>query len=142
MTAANGGLRSLQLRPGARADGRYYIAEGSHLRLFDKLGAHPIHHEGADGVHFAVWAPNAKRRVSRGRRFQRLGRPPPSAALFAATRASGKSSCPTSGGASYKFEIIGADGTLQPLKADPFAFAFGTAPGDRLDHRRPGAAGP
>ena len=39
----------------------YYIAEGSHLRLFDKLGAHLLHHEGADGVHFAVWAPNARR---------------------------------------------------------------------------------
>ena len=39
----------------------YYIAEGSHLRLFDKLGAHLIDHEGASGVHFAVWAPNAKR---------------------------------------------------------------------------------
>jgi 1,4-alpha-glucan branching enzyme len=39
----------------------YYIREGSHLRLFDKLGAHPLHHEGADGVHFAVWAPNARR---------------------------------------------------------------------------------
>ena len=39
----------------------YYIREGSHLRLFDKMGAHLIHHEGADGVHFAVWAPNARR---------------------------------------------------------------------------------
>ena len=39
----------------------YYMREGSHLRLFDKMGAHPIHHEGADGVHFAVWAPNARR---------------------------------------------------------------------------------
>ena len=38
----------------------YYIGEGTHLRLFDKLGAHPIGHEGADGVHFAVWAPNAR----------------------------------------------------------------------------------
>ena len=27
----------------------YYIAEGSHLRLFDKLGAHIIDHEGATG---------------------------------------------------------------------------------------------
>ena len=25
----------------------YYIAEGSHLRLFDKMGAHPLDHEGA-----------------------------------------------------------------------------------------------
>ena len=39
----------------------YYMREGTHLRLFDKLGAHAIHHEGADGVHFAVWAPNARR---------------------------------------------------------------------------------
>jgi 1,4-alpha-glucan branching enzyme len=39
----------------------YYIREGSHLRLFDKMGAHVIEHEGAAGVHFAVWAPNARR---------------------------------------------------------------------------------
>ena len=39
----------------------YFIAEGSHLRLFDKLGAHLISHEGASGAHFAVWAPNARR---------------------------------------------------------------------------------
>ena len=39
----------------------YYMGEGSHLRLFDKMGAHPISHEGANGVHFAVWAPNARR---------------------------------------------------------------------------------
>ena len=38
----------------------FLIAEGTHLRLFDKLGAHMIHHQGADGVHFAVWAPNAR----------------------------------------------------------------------------------
>ncbi|MCX7865382.1 MAG: 1,4-alpha-glucan branching enzyme, partial [Novosphingobium sp.] len=35
------------------------IAQGTHFRLFDKLGAHLIDHEGASGVHFAVWAPNA-----------------------------------------------------------------------------------
>ena len=39
----------------------FLINEGTHQRLFDKLGAHLIHHEGADGVHFAVWAPNAQR---------------------------------------------------------------------------------
>ena len=38
----------------------FLIAEGTHLRLFDKLGAHLIEHEGATGVHFAVWAPNAR----------------------------------------------------------------------------------
>jgi 1,4-alpha-glucan branching enzyme len=39
----------------------YYVAEGTHLRLYDKLGAHPVTHEGIAGVLFAVWAPNAKR---------------------------------------------------------------------------------
>src|SRR5690606_37609167 len=37
------------------------MAQGTHFRLFDKLGAHLIEHEGAQGVHFAVWAPNAQR---------------------------------------------------------------------------------
>ena len=39
----------------------YLIAEGTHLRLYDRLGAHQISHEGATGIHFAVWAPNARR---------------------------------------------------------------------------------
>jgi hypothetical protein len=38
----------------------FLIVEGTHHRLFDKLGAHVIDHEGARGVHFAVWAPNAR----------------------------------------------------------------------------------
>lgn len=39
----------------------YLIAEGAHLRLWDRMGAHPMTHEGAKGVHFAVWAPAASR---------------------------------------------------------------------------------
>ncbi|MFV0114190.1 GlgB N-terminal domain-containing protein, partial [Staphylococcus aureus] len=37
------------------------MVEGTHKRLYDKLGAHEIEHEGATGIHFAVWAPNAQR---------------------------------------------------------------------------------
>ena len=37
----------------------YLINEGTHHRLYDKLGAHLIEHEGTAGTHFAVWAPNA-----------------------------------------------------------------------------------
>ena len=99
----------------------YYIAEGSHLRLFDKLGAHVIKHEGATGVHFAVWAPNA-RRVSvvgdfndwDGRRHTMRDR-----------RDTGiwEVFIPDIGaGRPYKYEIIGPDGVRLPLKADPFAF--------------------
>lgn len=34
---------------------------GTHYEIYNKLGAHVIEHEGVMGVHFAVWAPNAKR---------------------------------------------------------------------------------
>ena len=99
----------------------YYIAEGSHLRLFDKLGAHIIDHEGARGVHFAVWAPNA-RRVSvvgdfndwDGRRHTMRHRLDTGIwEIFVPDIEAGRA---------YKFEIIGAQGERRPLKADPFAF--------------------
>ncbi|HXJ93463.1 MAG TPA: 1,4-alpha-glucan branching protein GlgB [Terriglobia bacterium] len=35
--------------------------EGTHYRLYDKLGAHPITWNGVEGTYFAVWAPNAER---------------------------------------------------------------------------------
>jgi len=35
--------------------------EGTHLRLFDKLGAHLTTVDGVAGTYFAVWAPNAER---------------------------------------------------------------------------------
>jgi 1,4-alpha-glucan branching enzyme len=98
----------------------YFIREGSHLRLFDKMGAHPIRHQGVDGFHFAVWAPNA-RRVSvvgdfndwDGRRHvMRLRRDTGIWEIFAPD---------VRAGASYKFEIIGPQGELLPLKADPYA---------------------
>ena len=39
----------------------HLFGEGKHLRIYDKLGAHPIVHEGKRGMAFAVWAPNADR---------------------------------------------------------------------------------
>jgi len=98
----------------------YYIAEGSHLRLFDKLGAHQIHHEGASGFNFAVWAPNA-RRVSvvgdfndwDGRRHtMRLRRDTGIWEVFIPDLGPGRP---------YKYEIVGVEGDLLPLKADPWA---------------------
>jgi len=37
----------------------YLFNEGSHLRLYEKLGSHAGVVDGVAGVHFAVWAPNA-----------------------------------------------------------------------------------
>ncbi len=38
----------------------YLFNEGSHLRLWEKLGAHPGREGDADGTRFAVWAPDAR----------------------------------------------------------------------------------
>ena len=38
----------------------YLLREGTHGRLYECLGAHPTVVDGVSGVHFAVWAPNAK----------------------------------------------------------------------------------
>jgi 1,4-alpha-glucan branching enzyme len=38
----------------------YLFNEGSHTRLYGKLGAHPHIENSVAGTHFAVWAPGAK----------------------------------------------------------------------------------
>src|SRR3982751_4360359 len=38
----------------------YLLGEGTHRRIYDKLGAHPMTLDGVDGVAFVVLAPNAK----------------------------------------------------------------------------------
>ncbi len=39
----------------------YWFNEGTHYRLYDKLGSHFLTHNGKPGIYFAVWAPNADR---------------------------------------------------------------------------------
>ncbi|MFH1061368.1 MAG: 1,4-alpha-glucan branching protein GlgB [Candidatus Omnitrophota bacterium] len=39
----------------------YLFREGSHFRLYEKLGSHVLVDKGIAGVYFAVWAPNAKK---------------------------------------------------------------------------------
>jgi 1,4-alpha-glucan branching enzyme len=38
----------------------YFFNEGSHFRLYEKLGAHPITVNGTEGTYFAIWAPDAE----------------------------------------------------------------------------------
>ncbi|MGB3210256.1 MAG: 1,4-alpha-glucan branching protein GlgB [Desulforhopalus sp.] len=38
----------------------YLMGEGSHERTYEKMGAHLVELNGGKGVHFAVWAPNAR----------------------------------------------------------------------------------
>jgi 1,4-alpha-glucan branching enzyme len=98
----------------------YYIGEGSHLRLFDKLGAHAMEFEGVNGTHFAVWAPNARRVSVVGPFNQWDGRRHPMRVRV--NTGVWEVFVPNVGaGEVYKFEIVGPDGKLMPLKADPFA---------------------
>ncbi len=105
----------------------YLFGEGTHRRIYEKLGAHPVEIDGVAGVHFAVWAPNA-RDVSvvgdfndwDGRRNPMRFRPDVGVwELFVPAVALG---------AIYKYELLGPTGNLLPLKADPFAFAAERAP--------------
>ncbi len=100
----------------------YLIAEGNHLRIYEKLGAHPMELDGVQGTAFLVWAPNA-RRVSvvgafngwDGRRHPMRKRVECGVwELFVPGIAPGET---------YKYEIKGPHGELLPLKADPFGFA-------------------
>ncbi|PEQ12609.1 1,4-alpha-glucan branching enzyme [Novosphingobium sp. PC22D] len=113
------------------------IAQGTHFRLFDKLGAHVIEHEGTSGVHFAVWAPNARlvslvgdfndwdarRHPMRNRRDIGVWE------IFIPDIGEYRT---------YKFRIVGPDGMVQPLKADPFAFAAEVRPHTASVTMRPG----
>jgi 1,4-alpha-glucan branching enzyme len=98
----------------------WLLAEGSHLRPFEILGAMPRVHEGVAGCSFAVWAPNAMR-VSvvgdfnfwDGRRHpMRLRRECGVWEIFLPGVAEG---------AHYKFELLSRDGQLLPQKVDPYA---------------------
>jgi 1,4-alpha-glucan branching enzyme len=97
----------------------YLTSEGSHLKQFEKMGAHAITHGGVKGVHFAVWAPNASRVSVTGDFNAWDGRCHPMR-----KRSTGVWEIfipELRAGAAYKYELI-HNGSRLPLKSDPFAF--------------------
>jgi len=96
----------------------HLIAEGRHRELGTCLGARPMAIDGVAGTRFAVWAPNA-RRVSVVGDFNGWdGRRHPMRQRIEA--GVWEIFLPGIGpGARYKYEILGPDGALLPLKADP-----------------------
>jgi len=116
----------------------HLLGEGTHLRAYEKLGAHLRVFEGTPGVSFAVWAPNA-RSVSVVGDFNGWdGRRHP--LKPAGPNGFWETFVPDlAAGALYKFELHGPDGGLLPLKADPFAFRCERAPGTAsIVHGLPG----
>ena len=99
----------------------YLLGEGTHQRLYDKLGAHPMTLDGVDGVGFIVFAPNARRVSVIGdfnfwdpRRHSMRVRGSGYWEIFVPGAIQGDH---------YKFDIIGPQGQHLPLKSDPMAFA-------------------
>jgi 1,4-alpha-glucan branching enzyme len=103
----------------------HLMREGTHPRLFDKLGAHVL----PDGsTRFAVWAPNATRVSVVGDFNQWDGRRHPMRKRVEA--GIWELFIPAiPDGAHYKFELLGADGNLLPLKTDPVGFRQELRPG-------------
>src|SRR5262245_25482032 len=99
----------------------HLIGEGTHLRNFERLGAHVMEVGGVSGVHFAVWAPNALRVSPVGNFNDWDGRRHPMRGL-------GRSGIweifipGLAPGDLYKFEIRSRHGSFLGLKADPYAF--------------------
>jgi 1,4-alpha-glucan branching enzyme len=99
----------------------HLLGEGTHMHLYEKLGAHPMELDHVAGVAFVVFAPNA-RRVSvvgdfnawDGRRHAMRVRGNGFWEIFVPE---------ASPGDKYKYEVIGADRRMLSLKSDPLAFA-------------------
>src|SRR5690606_29588806 len=100
----------------------YLFGEGTHERAYQFLGSHCIEIDGVSGVRFAVWAPNAKRVSVVGdfnfwdgrRHVMRKHIPGGIWEIFIPG---------IEAGALYKYELLAADGSLLPQKADPYGFA-------------------
>ncbi len=111
--------------------------EGTHRRLWEKLGAHCTTVDGVPGVAFAVWAPTAQRVSVIGDFTQWDGRVYPMRVL-------GSSGVwevfvpDVQPGALYKFEILARDGQIR-VKTDPFAFKLEQYPGTASIVERPSA---
>ena len=99
----------------------YLFNEGSHNRLWEKLGSHISAREGVSGTNFAVWAPNAHH-VSVIGDFNDWD---PRAHRLEPRGASGiwERWLPDVGkGSIYKYHIVSKNQSYRVDKADPFAF--------------------
>ena len=100
----------------------HLLGEGTHLRNYERLGAHLRTHEGFRGVHYAVWAPNAERVSVTGNFNHWDGRRHPMRnrgatgiwELFIPDICEGEV---------YKFEIKSRNYGYVVQKADPYGFA-------------------
>lgn len=106
----------------------HLFKEGTHYRMFNKLGSHPAAIDGVDGVYCAVWAPNAKN-VSVIGDFN--GWNPQSHLLSVRWDGSGiwEGFLPDLKKAElYKYHIVSERDNYSVDKGDPYAFYWELAP--------------
>ena len=102
-------------------DDLYLFNEGSHLRLYEKLGARLMTVDGIQGTYFSVWAPNAEQ-VSVIGDFNGWDkssyplRPLENSGIWGGFISGVKQ------GANYKYHIVSRYKGYRADKADPFAF--------------------
>ena len=105
----------------------HLVAEGRHERIWERLGAHPRHHQGVAGTSFAVWAPSARSVSVVGDFNSWDGR-------LHQMRSIGSTGVwelfvpEVAEGARYKYEVRPGNGGTHLLKADPYAFRTETPP--------------
>ncbi|UCD22607.1 MAG: 1,4-alpha-glucan branching protein GlgB [Chloroflexota bacterium] len=108
-------------------DDLFLFNEGSHYRLYEKLGAHPITVDNVEGTYFAVWAPNARQVFVMGE-FNNWDK------LSCPLRSKGQSGIwegfipGVVKGTIYKYYIVSHRRGYRVEKADPFAFYAETPP--------------
>lgn len=101
----------------------YLFCEGTHEKVYQWMGAHQITFDGVKGTHFVVWAPNAMRVSVVGDFNYWDGRHHVMRKHVAA--GVWEIFIPNiTEDSAYKYEILDANGHLQPLKADPYATAM------------------
>jgi 1,4-alpha-glucan branching enzyme len=102
----------------------YLFKEGSHTRLYEKLGSHLMAVDGTGGVLFAVWAPNAEK-VSVMGDFNGWNNASHKLALRSDESGIWEGFVPGLGnGSLYKFHVVSSLGGYRVDKGDPFAFAW------------------
>lgn len=106
----------------------YLFREGRHARLYEKLGAHYACGKAGEGVHFAVWAPNASSVAVIGdfNGWQKAAHPLKVREDGSGIWAAFIPNIPL--GTRYKYHITSQYNGYEVEKADPFAFYSEEAP--------------
>jgi 1,4-alpha-glucan branching enzyme len=105
----------------------HYFNEGTHSRLYEKLGAHPLRLGERQGTYFAVWAPNAAYVYVMGdfngwQKDSHPLQPRGQSGIWEGFLAGVEAGSP------YKYHIVSKHGGYRVDKADPYGFCHEVSP--------------